>query len=157
VLAELFQHRRTSLIATVTAITGDADAAADAVDEAFVRAIERCERVEAMDSPAGWILTVALNAVRKSKARSTRRHLAEARAAYADWIAPADPRHDLWVAVASLPPRERTAVALRYIADLTEPQIADVMNIAVGTVSASLTSARRRLARQLHDSDGVTP
>jgi RNA polymerase sigma-70 factor (ECF subfamily) len=145
------------LIATVTAITGDADSAADAVDEAFVRAFERCDRVEAMDSPAGWVLTVALNVVRRSKARSVRRRLAEAGAASADWITPVDRRHDLWAAVANLPDRERTAVALRYLADLTEPQIATVMNVAVGTVGASLTSARRRLARELHESEEVTP
>ena len=149
-LSELFRQRRTSLVAAVAAITGDADAAADAVDEAFARAFERCERVEAMAAPAGWILTVALNVVRRTKVRSRRRHLAEVSAAPVEWIAPTDPRHELWSAVAALPPRERSAVALRYLADLTEPQIADVMGIAVGTVGASLTSARRRLAERLH-------
>jgi RNA polymerase sigma factor (sigma-70 family) len=156
-LSELFRDRRTPLIATVTAITGDADAAADAVDEAFVRAFERAERVQAMDAPASWILTVALNVVRRSKVRSRRRHLAEASAAPADWIAPADPRHELWIAVQALPPRERVAVALRYLADLTEPQIAEVMGIAVGTVGASLTSARRRLAERLHHPEEEAP
>ena len=50
---------------------------------------------------------------------------------------------------------ERTAVALRYLADLTEPQTAQVMGVAVGTVSATLSSARRRLATQLgiHDDE----
>jgi DNA-directed RNA polymerase specialized sigma24 family protein len=41
------------------------------------------------------------------------------------------------------------AVALRYIGDLTEAQVASVMGVAVGTVSAALVSARRRMAVQL--------
>jgi RNA polymerase sigma-70 factor (ECF subfamily) len=61
------------------------------------------------------------------------------------------PDHDfeLAAAVATLPERERTAIALRYGADLTEPQIADVMDVAVGTVSATLHHARARLRSAL--------
>jgi RNA polymerase sigma factor (sigma-70 family) len=152
-LSILFRQRRTALIATLAAISGDRDAAADAVDEAFVRAFERRARVEAMDSSAGWVLTVALNVLRRSKRRSGRRRLAEQGAAGTDWIAPSDPRHEVWAAVAALPRREREAVALRYLADLTEPQIAEVMGVAVGTVGATLTSARRRLAATLETAD----
>jgi RNA polymerase sigma-70 factor (ECF subfamily) len=122
------------------------------VDEAFARAFARRARVEAMASPSAWILTVALNHGRKTQRRGVRRRQAEARSAGTAgrlWIEPDDPRHELWAAVAALPPRERTAVALRYLADLTEPQIADVMGIATGTVGASLTSARRKLAAAL--------
>ena len=152
-LTGLFQERRTALIATVTAISGDRDAATEAVDEAFVRAFERRDRVEAMASPTGWILTVALNQLRRSKRQSSRRREAEQDAATPEWIAPADPRHEVWTAVAALPRREREAVALRYLADLTEPQIADVMGVAVGTVGATLTAARRKLAASLQIDD----
>ena len=155
-LERVWRERRTALVATVAAVCGDRDAAADAVDEAFARAFQRRARVEAMASPAGWLLTVALNVVRRGKARGQRRVLAEAgalRARGRPWIDPVDPRSELWAAVAELPARERTAVALRYLGDLTEPQIAEVMGIAVGTVGASLTSARRKLAAQLQLDD----
>jgi RNA polymerase sigma factor (sigma-70 family) len=155
-LEGLWRARRTALVGTVAAITGDRDAAADAVDEAFVQAFRRRERVEAMAAPAAWLLTVALNGVRRRKSVEGRRRRAEASAAARGrhWIEPQDPRHDLWAAVATLPERERTAVALRYLGDLTEPQIAEVMGIAVGTVGASLTSARRKLAAALTDTEG---
>jgi RNA polymerase sigma-70 factor (ECF subfamily) len=151
-LEGVWRTRRTALVATVAAICGVRDAATDAVDEAFARAFARRESVEAMASPAGWLLTVALNVVRRGKARGRRRALAEAGSLAAQgrqWIDPADPRFDLWAAVGALPERERAAVALRYLGDLTEPQIGQVMGIAVGTVGASLTSARRKLAAQL--------
>ena len=161
-LETLGRDRRTALVATVVGITGDRDAAVEAVDEAFARAFQRRARVEAMASPAGWVLTVALNDVRRRKSRQTRRRLAEAGASRAApmWIAPHDPRHELWQAVAALPERERTAVALRYLADLTQPQIAEVMGVARGTVASCLTSARRKLAADLRlrddDPDGTT-
>ena len=41
------------------------------------------------------------------------------------------------------------AIALRYVCDLPQEEIAAVMNVAVGTVSATLTAARRRLATEL--------
>ena len=55
---------------------------------------------------------------------------------------------DLWAAVGSLPPRARAAVSLRYIGDLTERQVAEVLGVSPGTV-ASLHQARRRLAAQI--------
>ena len=56
---------------------------------------------------------------------------------------------DLWDAVRALPVRQRTAVALRYVCDLPQDEIASIMHVAVGTVSATLTAARRRLAAEL--------
>ncbi len=55
----------------------------------------------------------------------------------------------VWRAVATLSPRARTAVALRYVADLTEAQVADAMNVTRGTVATTLSRARRELADAL--------
>jgi RNA polymerase sigma-70 factor (ECF subfamily) len=41
------------------------------------------------------------------------------------------------------------AVALRYLADLPEAEIATVMGVSRGTVASTLSSARRHLARLL--------
>lgn len=58
---------------------------------------------------------------------------------------------ELWAAVRALPGRQRRAVGLRYLADLTEPRIAEVMDIAPGTVAATLHAARKTLAERLGD------
>ena len=137
------------MVATVAAFCGQRDRAIDAVDEAFARAVSQRSRVEAMSSPEGWILTVAFNEVKRGITRSARRRRAEETAPAASWIEPHDPRFDLWTAVGDLPDKQRQAVALRYLADLSEPQIAEVMGVAVGTVSASLAAARRSLAARL--------
>ena len=151
----IWRTRRTSMVAAVAAYCGQRDLAVDAVDEAFARALTRRARVEAMASPEGWILTVAFNTARRSAKRSGRRRAAERvdQERAGGWIEPHDPRFELWAAVRELPERQRMAIALRYLADLTEPQIAELMGVAVGTVGASLTAARRTLAGRLALSD----
>ena len=53
--------------------------------------------------------------------------------------------------VADLPLRQRTAVVLRYAADLPEADIARIMGVRRGTVAATLTQARQRLALEVAD------
>jgi RNA polymerase sigma-70 factor (ECF subfamily) len=53
--------------------------------------------------------------------------------------------------VAKLPDRQRTAVVLRYVADLPEADIAAAMKVSRGTVASTLSDARKALARHLSD------
>jgi RNA polymerase sigma factor (sigma-70 family) len=54
-----------------------------------------------------------------------------------------------WIAV--LPPRQRLAVFLRYEADLDYRTIAAVLDVEVGTVSATLYAAHEALRRSLEE------
>ncbi|MBO1751029.1 sigma-70 family RNA polymerase sigma factor [Actinotalea sp. BY-33] len=129
--------------------TGDVGLGEEAAAEAFARALLHWPRVSQMDSPTAWVYTVALNEVRRSWRRGVleRRYVQRLRDEHLP--APTEPEDELWRAVAALPPRARTAIALRYVADLPEREIADVMNISRGTVAATLSTARRRLAAAL--------
>ena len=49
----------------------------------------------------------------------------------------------------ALPPRQRTAIVLRYVADLTEADIGRAMGIRRSTVSSTLADADRAIAREL--------
>ena len=62
---------------------------------------------------------------------------------------PDDPDDELWAAVAASPERQRTAVVLRYVADLPEAGVAAAMKVRRGTVASTLAAARRSLARTL--------
>jgi len=139
------------LKATLWVVTGNADLAEEATAEAFARAYARWPSVEVMASPGGWVYTVALNVVR----RWTRRHALE-RLSLSRFRASEPPvavipelDDELWRAVGALPPRARTAISLRYVADLPEDEIADIMGISRGAVAATLSKARSRLADAL--------
>ena len=59
----------------------------------------------------------------------------------------------LWAASRRLPPRQRAVLVLRYYEDLSEAEIARVLDIPVGTVK---TLARRGLARLRRSLDATT-
>jgi RNA polymerase sigma-70 factor (ECF subfamily) len=130
--------------ASVLLVSGDRAATADVVDEAFARAWERWSRVRAMASPVGWTFTVARNELR----RAGRRRARERELAPPSEVAP-EIDVALWQTMRSLPKRERELIALRYVARLTEPEIASTLGIAPGTVARGLHDARDRLRSML--------
>jgi len=149
-VAEFEQWYRTHHACVVTSLLlvgGNLDLAVDAVDEAFTRAFARWDRVRKMDSPTGWTYRVALNALRRAQRRAAlERRLLARQVPAPDVPAPASGAWDL---VRSLPVRQRTAVVLRYVADMTESDIAEAMGITRGTVSSTLADARRRMAESV--------
>lgn len=129
--------------------TGDPGLGEEAAAESFALALLHWSRVGAMDSPGGWVYATALNQVRRSwrRQRLETRYLRRCR--LQEVPPPQEPDTALWRAVAELSTRARTAVALRYVADLSEAEIAAVMNVTRGTVATTLSRARKRLAEQL--------
>lgn len=142
------QHPR--VLAALTVASGRPDVAAEATDEAFVRAYERWGRVQRMESPGGWLYRVALNDLRRRcRRQAIERELLRRQPEPPAVEAPPLPAAHVWEAVRSLPDRQRVAVALRYVLDLPESEVARVMGVTRGSVSASLTTARQRLQSQL--------
>jgi RNA polymerase sigma-70 factor, ECF subfamily len=138
------------LLSSLSVVAGDADEAREATDEAFARAIERWSRVREMESPAGWVFRTALNVVkRRARRQSLERRLLGRVPPEVE--SPLGWSVEVLDAVRSLPERERVAIALRYVADLSTTQIAEVMGIAPGTVGSTLSAGRRRMAIALGD------
>lgn len=134
------------LLAALTVVAADRDLARDATDEAMVRALERWDRVEQMASPVGWAYRVGVNVLRRKARRSAleRRLLRRPEAE-----PPRELHPEVWDAVRGLPKRQREAVALRYLLDMTEAEVAASMGVAVGTASATLAAARSALSDRL--------
>src|SRR5688500_13192156 len=96
-------------------------------------------------------MRVALN---ESRSRFRRRRVELRKAhAVARPEATVDPETDdvVWAAVAALPRHDRLLVALRYVADLTQPEIAQALGVPPGTVASGLHRARQRLGIELRD------
>jgi RNA polymerase sigma-70 factor (ECF subfamily) len=140
-----YRAEHPKLLGALTLVCGNRDSAQDVASEAFARALARWSRVAEMESPTGWTFRVAVNVLR----RRERRRATEARLlrrATPETAVPFDGSIEIWDAVHALPRRERLAIALRYAAGLSEPDVAAAMDIKVGTASATLASARRKLA-----------
>ena len=141
------QHPR--LFVSVLALTGDRELAADITDEALARALQHWRRVAEMQSPGGWTYRVALNLVRRHLRRARlERHLLSRVLPTREVAGPAG---EVWALVRDLPERQRQVTVLRFVADLTESEIAQVLRISRGTVASTLAAARRTLREELTD------
>lgn len=140
------------VLASLSVLAGDRDLGREATDEAFARAYAAWHRVGSMSSPSGWVFRVALNVVRRRQRRRGLESRLLARHRPTRELGPAST--ELWMLVGSLPARQRTAIVLRYLADLSEADVARAMGIARGTASSTLAAATGRLHNMLsEDSD----
>jgi len=132
----------------------DRDQARDAAQEAFTRALRRWRKVRDMDRPDGWVYVVAMNLLRDTW-RRTARH-GERGPAPDDGVdntSAVATRLSVREAIATLPPRQRQAVVLRYLADLPLADVADAMGCATGTVKATLHQAMQSMRIELDDTE----
>jgi RNA polymerase sigma-70 factor, ECF subfamily len=130
---------------------GRREMAEDATQEAFARAFERWSRLRGEPWVVGWVLTTALNILR----RATRRTREEPREVPVKPEREADVEDavDLWRAIGDLPRRQAEAVVLYYVLDLPVAMVAEVMGCRDGTAKTHLDRGRQRLARLLEPSD----
>ncbi len=141
-----YQQTHPRLAAALGHAFGDLSLAQDAADEAVARAFERWDSVSAMASPSGWLYTVGFN-IAKRRVRRQRWETGFWRSERPQ--VQNAPAGELWILVASLPVRQRQAVALRHVGQLKEREIAEVMGITRGAVSSTLRSAYQTMRIEL--------
>ncbi len=142
----------------VAALTGDVTEAADHVQEAFVRAWARWDRVELLDDPEGWVRRVARN-LAVSRWRRARRVALRASVPeiVVDWD---DGEREVVAALRLLPRNHREAVVLHHLVGLPVAVIAADLGAPEGTVKSWLSRGRAALADLLgpdHPVEEVTP
>jgi RNA polymerase sigma factor (sigma-70 family) len=147
--ARFWAQERDRVYRSVALAVGDPALASEAVDEAMTRALERWSKVGRYERPAGWVYRVALN-----WATSRRRKLAlrptRTREALDRPITDDLPDVDLARQLASLKPAQRSVVLLRFYLQMTPTEIAEVLELPVGTVKSHLHRglAQLRVAAQ---------
>jgi RNA polymerase sigma-70 factor (ECF subfamily) len=141
------------LIRQLVLITGDLAEAEDVVHEAFARAWLRWSAVRSLESPESWVRTVArrlaVSRWRKVRNATVAWHRQAARREFVPDL-DAD-RVALVTALRALPERQRVAVVLHHLADLTVEQVAAETGASVSAVKQQLARGRRALARLLDD------
>ncbi|MEN9644199.1 MAG: hypothetical protein RL238_868 [Actinomycetota bacterium] len=145
---EFWEGERSRIVRALALSIGDADLAADAVDEAMARAYERWSTVGGLDHPAGWVYRVALNWTRSIHRRRRR--------VPPTWLAsnvagtdrsPMEPT--VLAALRELPAAQRDVVVCRLLLEWSESDTADALRTRPGTVKSRLSRAVETLAVQL--------
>ena len=129
---------------TLRAIVGG-QAAEDCFQETFLAALRAYPRLRPDSRPRPWLLTIAHNKA-IDHIRRTRQRVSEIEEAVTD--APAADG-ELWSAVAALPARQRAAVALRYIGDLSHREIAAAIGCSEEASRRSLHDGLQTLRRRI--------
>ena len=138
------------LVAAVALTSGSRPAAEDAVQEALLRAWERSEKGDEINSLEAWVTTVALNLARSGLRRIRTERRARARLGdSAIGEPPTADRIDVDRALASLPRRQREVAVLRYYLQLNTREVASTLELDEGTVKSTLFRARAALAQAL--------
>lgn len=142
-------------------LLGDASDAEDATQEALSRAWLAWPKLRNDDSFGAWFDRIVANVC---KDRLRRQHSVRildldeaAEAAHgSDPFRAALARDELGRLVRSLPPDQQIVVALRFWRDLTLDEIADRMDLPLGTVKSRLHYAMRALRKELDRQGKVT-
>lgn len=134
------------LVATVGPVDAD-----DCYQETWLSALRAYPRLRDASNLRAWILTVAQRkAIDHVRARSRR---ATPLAELPETPGPAlesDGVPEIWAHVRALPPKQRTALALRTVADLAYAEIARVMGTSEEAARRNVHEALQRLRTEVH-------
>lgn len=136
-------------------LLGNTDDAADAVHDAFVKVLGKPASYNAANGPfAPWFLRVVRNHCidmirRRRPAGSDVEELADNRAGPEDSLEISQRDRGLQLALAQLTAEQRQIIVLRDYMDLSYAEIADVLELAPGTVMSRLHRARMALKEEL--------
>jgi RNA polymerase sigma-70 factor (ECF subfamily) len=154
--AELVRRYHTNVIGVVYRLCGDPDLAEDAAQEAFVRAWLNLNTYRPLTPWRNWLYRIAVNAA-LDMLRRERSTLAldDAPPLHSDSPDPhaaleQKEREDLVRrAILTLPPASRAVLVLREYGGLSYREIAEALDIPLGTVMSRLSSARQHLREHL--------
>lgn len=140
----------TVALRTAAAILGSREEAADVAQDV---AIDVLRSLDTLREPAAFDAWVHRITVRRTLKALRRRRAADVPFALAVELPADTPDQDdvlatravLAAAMRTLPPKQRIALALRYVHDLDDAQIAAALECRVGTVHALLSRARAAL------------
>ncbi len=149
----LYQAERDRLVRTLAVIAGDVEAAKEAVQDAFVEACLRWSEVVTYEHQVAWLRRVSLNRLHDRRRSLLRRASALLRLGSSprNEVASegASTRLDLARGLADLPVRQRTAIVLFYVGDLSVAEVAEAMRVSEGSVKRHLHRGREALRRYL--------
>jgi RNA polymerase sigma factor (sigma-70 family) len=156
VVADLYRDHAVSLVRIALALVGDRPTAEDVVQDAFVGLHRALPRLTRPDNALAYLRASVVNgcrSVHRSRQRALRRQdqaIGSVWSAESAVLAREESRLALQ-AVARLPQRRREVLALRYLLDMSDGEIARTLGISKAAVSSAASRALTTLARDLKE------
>lgn len=160
---ELIRRHQGKVRGLLMRLASDRNLADDLAQEVFLRAYRGLCGFEGRARFSTWLYRIAYNVYLNHRAR-VREHAALPEGFESGTAAPessmsasrADLRRDLESAITTLPERYRAVVMLYYLEDVSYPEIAEILDIPLGTVKTHLHRAKRLLREQMLGWDVAT-
>ncbi len=159
---EIYGRYGTMVYQLALRMSGDPVLAEDLSQDVFVRVFRHLGKFRGKSSLKTWVYRVALNCCRSRLSRKTRRARPFVDVEDETFESVPSPREGtdarvvrretgelLETALAQLPVAFREAVVLRDICDLAYDEIAQVLDVRIGTVRSRIARGRDRLRREL--------
>jgi RNA polymerase sigma-70 factor (ECF subfamily) len=145
---EFFQIEYTRLFRSLCLVTGSRDDAEEVSQNAFLKLLERWDRVGSMDDPTGFLYRTAMNEFRsryRSTARAVRRAISSPRPD--DAFEAVEDRDVVIQALRTLIPQQRAAVVLTALLGYSSEEAGHMLGMRPATVR-TLSSRARSAMRQ---------
>ena len=153
-VTSLYQAHALSLARLALLMLGDADAAQDVVQDAFLGLYRRWDKLASAEAAPAYLRSSVLNGCRTVLRRRSRpaihaagELLESAEAA----VLHTEEHRAVLAAIRRLPARQREALVLRYYLDMTEDQAARAMGVTRGTVKSATSRAIAAVGRMLKE------
>jgi RNA polymerase sigma-70 factor (sigma-E family) len=134
---ELYRAQRPAMVRLAFLLTGGDSSAEELVHDSFIAVHRRWDEI---DNPAAYLRTAVVNACRSHHRRRTLAGRESRRS-----VPVVDAPDELADAIGRLPERQRTAIVLRYYADLPEAEIATALGCGIPAVKSLLHRALQAL------------
>jgi len=165
-LGELYDRYNQMVYRTALGITGDPEAAADLLQDVFLRMHRFADKIDVNRPLEPWLYRVTANL---SCSWAKRQRWVRPIEDLAEWLS-GDHKHspshlaeknETWghleQAIVSLPLSHRTVIVMYYVNNLPLQEIADILNLPVGTIKSRLHYGRHALKEEMEVQSGVLP
>lgn len=158
VVATLVRDRGPALVRFAALVTGDPDRAEDVVQDALVGTFGRLRNGFSVAQAEAYVRRAIVNgnidASRRARRWRRDAHLHATADETPDPGGAVDVRIDMTKLLATLAPRTRACLVLRYYEDLKVDDVAATLGISAGTVKRYLSDGLAALERHLHGREG---
>ena len=159
-ITALVAEYSTTLYRVAYSVMRNAAEAEDAVQEAFLRVLKHRQKISEIRDLRVWLVRITWNVVLDKKRRSKTRPENEDIADFARVLPAADRRADevlissqehnrILQAIDQLPAKERQALLLSAVQELSTPEIAEVLGTTESSIRSRIFRARRELSELL--------